>query len=320
MFINSLLSFGQSVPSSCIAADSILNRYRDDADNIALEKIYYLNLTFIDSIEIPQAQSDSILNALIAVYNAPSLPVRDTVVQMFDIHKHSNPTMKRISVSADSNLFWMQQLKNGIIPTGYSLMDSLLIAYKFTFDRYNDRGGSFSYHIVYFESDSNYNIAPLTNVFEAIPGVVFSESIGMAGTGDNITATINPDYVELNYSIGWEDCLSGCIRHRHWVFWVDTACGVRFVESYGDQLLNTSIREINDEIISIYPNPFNDYISVVGKFDRIDYSIVNISGQEVGQGESLSGQLNNFKCLLPGLYFLKIQTERLTAQFKVIKQ
>lgn len=106
--VGTLTTYGQIVPSSCSAPDSILSKYNDDADRLALRKIYRNNLTYKDSINIPQEHSDTVLNALIAVYNATTLPARDTVVNMFDIHSFPEIIMNGIEVAADSNLSWMQ--------------------------------------------------------------------------------------------------------------------------------------------------------------------------------------------------------------------
>ncbi len=65
---------------NCIAPDSIIEKYKDDADRLALRKISGLHLPYEDSIEIPKIFSDSFLNELIAVYNAVGIPERDTVM------------------------------------------------------------------------------------------------------------------------------------------------------------------------------------------------------------------------------------------------
>src|SRR5688572_22200924 len=111
---------------TCIAPDSIIALYQDDADRLALRKIHRLNLPDVDSVEISQIISDTFLNALLAVYNAVEIPERDTVVSLLDIHTFPQPLMRTVWVAADSSLFWMNQLQNGIIPTGYAALDSII--------------------------------------------------------------------------------------------------------------------------------------------------------------------------------------------------
>ena len=70
----SLLAFSQAVPSSCTAPASIVSKYRKDANRLALRKIYLKNLPYQDSVLIPKTHADTVLNALVAVHNAGSLP------------------------------------------------------------------------------------------------------------------------------------------------------------------------------------------------------------------------------------------------------
>ena len=134
-FLCSNHGFGQL---NCIAPDSIIAKYQDDADRLALRKIYRLNSPYVDSVEIPQIVSDTFLNALIAVYNATHIPERDTVVSILDIHTWYIPPMRQVGVAADSSLFWMQQLSEGIIPTGYQALDSIIVKYDLSIDSYEE--------------------------------------------------------------------------------------------------------------------------------------------------------------------------------------
>ncbi|HSI90186.1 MAG TPA: hypothetical protein VK927_03670, partial [Adhaeribacter sp.] len=45
---------GQTVLSSCTAPDSIISKYQDDADRLAVRKIYRNSLAFMDSVDIPK--------------------------------------------------------------------------------------------------------------------------------------------------------------------------------------------------------------------------------------------------------------------------
>ncbi|WP_317900161.1 T9SS type A sorting domain-containing protein [Aurantibacillus circumpalustris] len=226
----------QTVVSSCSASDSVKVLYIDDADRLALKKIYQQNLTDTNSIVIPQAHTDTILKALIAVYNATTLPARNAVVSLYNIHTFPNPIMNRLYVAADSTLPWMQQLKAGNIPTGNTQADGLISTYSLTIQNYSSYSSWFSYHVVTFKSDSNYNTAPLTDLFENISGVVFSETGSVVGDGNDISAVIYPNHVELTYSLGWGDCPAGCINRHFWKFNVYYDCSVEYVGEYGPPL------------------------------------------------------------------------------------
>ena len=248
------IGYGQIVPSSCSAPDSIISKYIDDADRLALRRIYRNNLTFVDSVFIPQQYSDTVLNALIAVYNATTLPARDTVTTMYDIHSFPDYVMNNFYIRADSNLAWMQELQNGNLTTGNPTIDNVITTYGLSIYSYY-ASPVFPTHLVVFETDSNYNLPIITNDLDTITGVLYAEPNGYFGDGNNIWDSIYTDHVELIYSLGWGDCPSGCTSRRNWKFNVYFDCSVEFVESYGTPLSLTGITDINRTLISVYPNP-----------------------------------------------------------------
>lgn len=313
--------FGQIVPSSCAAPDSIVARYQDDADRLALRKFYFNNLTYKDSIEIPQPHSDTILNALIAVYNALAIPARDTVVNQYNIHSFPDRVMNYIQVAADSTLGWMQQLKNGIIPTGNPTVDNIINTYHLNIDNYRTYSGLFYWHQAVFKSDSNYNMPPMTLLFNPIAGVFISEPVNTCCDGNNITGTIYSNHVELIYSIGWSDCSSGCIERRFWKFKVYYDCSVEFMGSYGNLLpLVTGIEEHSKKSLLVSPNPFNEVIHVSGANEGMEYSITNLLGQELIKGKSMNTKIENLGKLPSGIYILNVKTDNQRATFKLLKE
>ena len=159
----------------CPAPDSVIAAYKEDADRLALRKIFRLNLPYEDSVEIPQIISDSFLNAMLAVYNAVELPERDTVVSMLDIHTVPTTFIDRVLVAADSNLYWMQLLKQNIIPTGYAPLDSLILKYDLSVEDYETWSNWFLWHAVTLKSTRNLNIKALADAFEQLDDVYFSE-------------------------------------------------------------------------------------------------------------------------------------------------
>lgn len=310
-------SSGQAVQSSCTSADSILARYQDDADRMTVRKVYRQGLTYMDSIIIPQSHADSVLNALIAVYNATTLPARDTVVSIFDIHTFPEPILNGFNIAADSTLPWMQQLKLGNIPTGYVTIDNVIETYGLNVQSYLTFGNSFPWHNVVFTSDNNYNFMALTNELANIPGVYASEPNVTFGDGNNISDSIYSDHVELIFSLGWGDCPSGCTARRFWKFNVYFDCTVTFVGSYGTPLQITSIAESAFPDISVFPNPFSQCIQVRGFPKTFEYTISNIMGQPILKGTSVSGTIEDLNELNDNFYFLTIHNEQHTRSFKL---
>ena len=133
----------QIVPSSCSASNSIKALYSKDADRLALRKFYAQNLVDTNNIFISQIHSDTVLRALIAVFNATALPARNAVILQYNIHTFLNPNMNTLYVAADSNLLWMQQLKAGNFPTGNMQVDNLISTYSLNKQNYNKFFGLF---------------------------------------------------------------------------------------------------------------------------------------------------------------------------------
>lgn len=320
MILVSIASMGQIVPSDCNAPDSILKKYEDDADRLALRKIYRQSLTYTDSIYIPKVHSDTVLNALIAVYNATTLPARDTVVTMFDIHSFSVPVMNSIYVCADSNLSWMQQLKAGNIPTGNLTVDSIISLYDLNILSYSSNFNLYSWHTVSFITDSNYNLPPLADLFDTITGVVYSEPNGVCCDGNNISDSVYTSHVELIYSVGWGDCMAGCVARRFWKFNVYPDCSVEFIGSYGNVLPLAGIGVVNNKSIAVKPNPFKNSIVIDGISGAYTYTIADLSGKVLIRGRTFDNRPVNLDGLTSGVYFLSLQTKNRNATFKLVKE
>lgn len=302
----------QKVPSFCTADSSILAKYKDDADRLALNMIYRNNLSLTDSIIIPQKHSEIVLKALIAVYNATSLPARDSVVELFDIHTFLNPVMNSIYLEADSGLSWMHQLRSGHIPTGNPAIDSILANYQLSFDQYYDHFDLSRWHSVIFKSNRNYNLPPMASLFKAIPGVWFSDPNSFIGDGNNIKDSVYTDHVELVYSIGLGDCPCGCTQRHYWKFNVYNDCSVEYAGSYGNDLYKNNI--------TVGPNPFINTVFIRGLSQPFNYSLSDLNACVLMSGQSSADRISNLDKLTPGLYILTIQANNQTLKFKIIRR
>lgn len=308
----------QTVVSSCEADDSVRYKYSIDANRLTLLRFYESNILYKDSIHIPKSYSDTVLNALTAVYNAYLLPARDTVTDILDIHSYEDFMLNSFNLSADSSLVWMDSLRLGNIPTGEAAIDDLIATYHLNLSLYSTNSNLFSFHTAYFESDSSYNIPQISPLFASIPGVqsfIPNAYIGASEfpDGDNITCTIFTDRVELIYSRAWNDCPSGCTARRFWKFNVYNNCSVEFIESYGTPL-TVGMQEILESKIEVYPNPVNDKLFI--KHKQTSNNAVAI----IKIYNSLGAQVLNYPTSLPasidisnfplGFYFLEVENTR----------
>lgn len=306
---------GQRVPSSCTAPDSIRAFYIEDSEKLAYRKIMRQELDCKDSIIIPKVHLDTVMNALLAVYNATSLPARDSVISIFRIQSFG-PPLNSILISADTNLVWMKNLRSDVFPTGNSFIDSLISVYKFKVD-----SKDYWHRFFVLESEINYNLNPIIDNLKKIEGVSSVSSNGYGGDGNEITDSVYTDFVELIYSYGWGDCQSGCAYRRFWKFRVYYDCSVEFVESFGTPLDITSVHYVPSDVVSVFPNPFINTIIVKGISHEFHYTISNILGQKVQSGKSMD-LINIDKSiqLSDKIYFLTIVYNKQLINFKLIKE
>lgn len=312
------LSFSQTVSSSCSGSDGIYNAYLKSAQRLTMRKFMDENSTYLDSIHIPQSHVDTILNALIAVYNATGLAARDTVVTIYGITAQNYPTVDGIYIQPDTSLSWTDSLNNGVIPTGNFYIDSLIGAHYLTLDNYWETGFH-DYGTASFDSDSSYNIFALGAAFMEAPMVYGSGLSAFTMDGNDISCIINSDHVELTYSHGWGDCISGCIDKRFWVFKVYFDCSVEYVGSYGDLIYYMDIDNGSEDKIQVYPNPGNSELNLVMTEIPQEYKIYSVSGQL-----KLSSKVENNKIditdLRPGQYILKVTSENYEYSILILKE
>lgn len=301
--------FSQIVQSSCEAPDSIRALYTRDAAHITFDYIYNQKLEDTSLVELPQAYLDTFMNALLAVYNAPILQA-DTVVNVNNIHHNPLYWLTLISIGADSSASWMQQLKNDNIPTGNSTMDSLMDLYDLSINNYYAWPPSFGFHSVVFESLEYLNMLTLSKEFEGVFGVQFAHPEGSAGDGHKIFASIQNNYILINYLGGWGDCPSGCTYHYGWQFKVYHDCKVEFIKN-----IYTDVEELgisNPDAISFGPNPFQEYLQVnaMGLAPNFDYEIYDVLGRLSVHGKADSQRIVGLGNLPSGTYFLRIPNRR----------
>ena len=219
-----------------------------------------------------------------------------------------------ISVSADSNLSWMKNIRYHVSPTSNTVINSLINKYylqKTNFSAFNLN----SYHTVFFNTDTSINIIPLTKKFTAINGVVNSYPSTSGLDGSDIGDSINPSFTMLIYSYRWADCIIGCLYARHWIFKVYNDCSVEFVKSSGNALppivgIKKNGTYLKD--VLVFPNPNSGQFEVEFDSDFIDnlsYKLTNTLGQEVLKG--------TYKSSL-GINHLKINNSDLTNDIYIL--
>jgi hypothetical protein len=324
----SLSGAAQIFPSSCAAPDSVKQAYRTDAQRLALRRVFQLKTSEMDSTNIPADKTDTALNALILLYNAGTMPARDTVIDMLNIHSFATSldspykfSMNKLEIYADQTYPWMDDYKNGIIPTSDASINQFQNFYNLHFDTYVDL--TFGFDGLEFTSDSNYNMhAVAANFSQAFPNSVGND-MGMAGDGPDIMLdTVTATYTQLTFRYGWEDCPVGCIYNRYWTFQCNFDCTVTYIGSTGDTLpwQPNSVANIGGgAALSVYPNPFNDKIIVKNVAEGSDYLLYSVTGATIQQGKLSEGAAIAPDCP-PGFYFLRVSDKEKTRTVKLLKE
>ena len=318
LLIISNFSNAQVIQSDCSAPDSIVDLYNEDAQRLTLDRIFDQNFPYVDSVIIPTSYSDTVLKALIAVYNAFGIPERDTVIDMLDIHSRTTISMNNFYLSADSLLGWMQNLSLGNLNTGQSVLDDIIATYGFTLTSYSPHPIQ-SFATAIFLSNDNYNLQPITDAIETITGVWWAESNNWGGDGSTIYSTIYPNYVELTYRYAWGDCPAGCTGERAWKFKVYYDCSVEYIGTEGSVLPPTASINIKETTpLCLYPNPFCNSISIDGVKGIYSYQILNLNGEIITEGTSSNMNIH-LNELVKGSYIISIQSDNQTSRKRIIK-
>lgn len=290
---------GQRITSSCIAPDSIVQRYQNDADQLALRKIYRQQLLDQDSITIPKSLSDTVLNALLALYNVKQIRERDTVLDHYNLHAQSLVGMNVIYFKTDTTIHWTHNLRQNIRPVQEPVLDELLTTYGMQVDGEFVYPGSSSIYLS-LKTATNLNVHPLVNRFKSLD-VDYACVNNQYENGFNIHDSIHTDHVELIFSVGgW---LGGA--YQYWRFNVFYDCAVQFMGSftrqtqphhwvhnrndlYADCIQNTTVSTSEQKVlpstgIQLYPNPAHQQITLQTP-TLGSYTILSVTGTVFQQG------------------------------------
>ncbi|MBS1689195.1 MAG: T9SS type A sorting domain-containing protein [Bacteroidetes bacterium] len=313
----SLQISAQPTPSSCSAPDSVVQKYIIDAKGLAVQAMQKSGSPFYDSVIIPQEWTDTVLHALLAVYNTTS-GARDSVVG-YHIHCTDFKDLNKFYIYADTGLAWVRDIKNGIIPTSNTAVNNIISTYKLV-------KLSYSPGVILFKSDSIYNLHGMSEAWNRIDSITLYPDL-LFYTSTIFVDTMTMDYIQLRfrYSCG-VDCPSGCEVNRYWKYKVYNNCSVEYLGSYGSPIksvgcinLALEVKDVNRWDVKVYPNPFFDKLKVDGIDKETSYTVTNILGQEC-----LSGTLKNnadisTSILKPGIYFIKLQSGNIVQEMKIIK-
>ena len=295
------VSFAQ--PYICDASDSILARYRDDADRMTIDQTFRYSSTWMDSVHINPEWAQTTLGALVAVYNSTS-PERDTVVDLLDMHIYPIIPLRTISIIVDSTLAWVHQLEAGNLPTGNTALDGLMQQYDVVEYHFSSWAPGAN-RVISFSTGTNCNTLALADRFRQLPDVAFANASGSAGDGDQITDSVYTDHIEISFGYGWGDCPAGCGGRYYWDFLVQPDCTVAFIGSHGmSPFLGLGMDEPGSPQGRAWPNPTSGRLHIdepVPKGPLMVYALDGrsaMTASQYGEGIDVSG-------LPSGVYLLR---------------
>lgn len=209
--------------------ESLKTLYREDAVQLTLDEL--LSKNGEQDVDLPSDLIDKYYKALVTVFNAETLPERTAVVETYEIHTFKRADPHSVLITVDPGYAWTVAWQNDQTTTGNPLIDDLLETYELSLADYQE----FT-NLAVLETPRTLNPFALAVMFEAIPGVLFSDANTFAGDGNNIFAVRNGNAFEITYSRGWGDCPSGCIFRHHWRFMVLNYATATFLDESGDPL------------------------------------------------------------------------------------
>jgi Secretion system C-terminal sorting domain len=322
-------SFAQ-VQSHCETTSELEYYYKNDAADLALNRLFAIHSPDTNQIEIAQVYLDSVWHGLSAIFNASSIIERDSIFDIYCIHNISyNTTMllPAISISLDTSVSWTNNWLSGEIVTGNAGLDNFVSDYNYYIFSTNP-----NYSSVLLYSDSIINSFAICDSLISFSGIESAGPISTSIDANKIHYDVQGEYQYFTFTLAWGDCFAGCAYNHKWNFKVHYSnCTVEYLgfetnnnENLPDppncnitSILNT---EINPNEIIIFPNPSRDLISIKGAGIQ-NIELFNGLGQFITSATPKNHTTSiNIEDLKSGLYFLKIDVDGRSINKSFIKE
>ncbi len=210
--------------------DSVFEQYKKQAE-ILTARLIQADPKFSSSlIKLPNSVIQLFTDALIQVYNANDIPEQNIVIGKYNIGVFPQPATNNFYIKVDTTKFWVKKWLSGNLYTGFNRIDTLVENYKLAIN-----SNIILPTAVYFflNCQESINLLAFCTLLNEIDGISEAYPESTMGDGNNITAEIFDNYVELNYSYGFGDCPSGCIGRHFWKFRIYYSGVVHFIGESG---------------------------------------------------------------------------------------
>lgn len=217
---------GRSVPNtSCSISIGAQNYFRYEAAQLAIDQLQSENSADTSLVIIPNDYYHAYLTALSLIYDATSIPQRDSVIDSTMLCQVNQTHSIMINTSGVPG--WVDNWVNGIIPTGNTNVDNAIANYNLTIAEL-PFGGPMAWYLI--QPSGPVNGLALSTEFESFPGVIQAEPNTYYAFYGNLEGSFSGDIGHFTFYEGWGDCPAGCFGYHQWKFDVDVAnCTVTFV-------------------------------------------------------------------------------------------
>ena len=303
------------IQSDCAVPPEMAEAYDKDVKGLVIKRMQALNSPDQALIEIPQIWQDSILEGMAAIFNAPDLPERDSVFDLYCVHDvATSPALLGFIIGVETNTPMAQAWENGELLTGNAILDTLLVKYNFELTNYFSFGGGVFY------TDRIINLFALADsIVNSVPGVTYGEPdylIGGAGRIEYATDAEGNRFFDFRFE--WNDCFDGCDNFYTWKFGVTPDCQVEFLGTeeggfFGIEDLpepvNCMLTDIEpfpgaSYVIKIFPNPVRDQLYFSGPKPDTQWQIFDALGRLKKTGNAAQQNINLTE-LPSGAYWLR---------------
>lgn len=305
------------VISNCNITSELYDAYSWDVGKLALTRIYNIGSPYQHSISIPDEFKDPIWAGLAAIYNAYSIPERDSIFDIYCIHDENcnGYPIQIVIVGIDTSYEWTTQWQNSEILTGYQELDQLLLQCNFKVF------GNPSSNEVFLETPLYFNMPPFLDSLRKFNGIIDARENDLACCHNKIYYEQYTDKKIFTFYLGFGDTMMDCYSYYSWTFEVDNDCNVELTnvihnknsfEGPSGKIKNCYITSDIPENIGnkdcplvMGPNPTNDFISFKAEsiynytlwiYDSMGKNI--LTKAFVGH---INISLNNYE---PGIYFV----------------
>lgn len=216
-------------PQDSQVPDLVKQRYREDAEQLALRWLVEQGATSDNDVELPSDLIQTFYNPLIQVYQATDLPARNVVVNTYNIYTFPKHNTRELLVAVDPTKVWTAAWRNGKRLTGNAEIDALMEQFDLELKGY--LSGS---NIAVLRTGRPLNTLALAKLLTPIEGVRYADDSSTGGGGSDIRAEFKGSYWQLDYSVGFGDCPAGCSQRTTWTFHAYPDGTVQFAGRSGD--------------------------------------------------------------------------------------